>query len=255
MSSSPAGRGATLGRLVAGGPRLSVGMLTADLLALGREMEVLAGSGVELVHVDVMDGVFCPQITLGPPIVRAIRTPLLKDVHLMIDDPLGKVEAFVQAGADMITFHLEGAPHPHRVLQALGSAVNANDPGRGVIRGVGLTPGTPVGAVESLLDELEYLLILAVNPGWGGQSFLAATERRLDQARRLIESSGRPIILGVDGGVTRANIRRVAAMGAEIIVSGSAIFDGGDAAANAAAMLDAMASARPAPSSRGPGRA
>lgn len=241
----------TLDRSLAGGPRLSAGMLTADLLALGQEMDVLAGTGIELVHIDVMDGVFCPQITFGPPIVRALRTPLLKDVHLMIDDPLAKVEAFVQAGADMITFHLEGAPQPHRVLQVLGAATNANDPDRGLIRGVGLNPSTPVEAVEPLLDELDYLLVLAVNPGWSGQSFLPSTERRLDRARRLIESSGRPIILGVDGGVTRDNIGVVATMGADIIVSGSAIFDGGDPAANAAAMLEAVrAAGRPASSGR-----
>ena len=248
MATEPAGGVAALERLLRGGPRLSVGMLTADLLELGRDMGTLAATGAELVHIDVMDGVFCPQITVGPPIVKAIRTPLLKDVHLMIDDPLTKLDAFVQAGADMITFHLEGARQPHRVLQALGAAGNVNDPGRGLIRGVGLNPSTPVDAVEPLLDELEYVLIVAINPGWGGQSFLPGTERRLERARRLIEASGRRILLGVDGGVTRANIDRVAAMGADIIVSGSAIFDGGDVAANAAAMLGAArtASDRPA---------
>ena len=223
-------------------------MLTADLLHLGHELEVLAGTGVGLVHIDVMDGVFCPQITVGPPVVKAIRTPMLKDVHLMIDDPLAKVEAFVQAGADMITFHLEGASQPHRVLQVLGAAVNANDAGRGIVRGVGLNPSTPVDAVEPLLDELDYLLIVAINPGWGGQSFLDSTERRLERARRLIESSGRPIVLGVDGGVSRSNIGRIAGMGADIIVSGSAIFDGGDVTANAAAMTDAVAAAMDAAS-------
>ena len=223
-------------------------MLTADLLHLGHELEILAGTGVELVHIDVMDGVFCPQITVGPPVVKAIRTPMLKDVHLMIDDPLAKVEAFVQAGADMITFHLEGASQPHRVLQVLGAAVNANDAGRGIVRGVGLNPSTPVDAVEPLLDELDYLLIVAINPGWGGQSFLDSTERRLERARRLIESSGRPIVLGVDGGVSRSNIGRIAGMGADIIVSGSAIFDGGDVTANAAAMTDAVAAAMDAAS-------
>ncbi len=221
-------------------------MLTADLLALGQEMGTLAAAGVELVHIDVMDGVFCPPITVGPPVVRALRTPLLRDVHLMIDDPLPKVEAFVDAGADMITFHLEGARQPHRVLQVLGSAINANDPSRGLVRGVGINPSTPVDAVEPLLDELDYLLIVAVNPGWSGQAFIASTERRLDRARRLIESSGRAIALGVDGGVTHANVDRIATMGADIIVSGSAIFDGGDVAANATTLLDAVASGRPA---------
>jgi len=245
MSGPPPGRGTTFERLLDGGPHLSVGMLTANLLSLGQEMEILAATGVELVHIDVMDGVFCPQMTFGPPIVKALRTPLLKDVHLMIDDPLSKLEAFVLAGADIITFHLEGASQPHRVLQALGTAVNVNDAARGLIRGVGLSPSTPIAAIEPLLEELEYVLVLGIHPGYPGQSFIATTERRLDHARRLIESSGRPIVLGVDGGVTRANIGRVAAMGADVIVSGSAIFDGGDVASNAAAMLAAVASARP----------
>jgi ribulose-phosphate 3-epimerase len=231
----------TVERLRSGGPRLSVGMLTADLLRLGAEMELLAGTGIEVVHIDVMDGVFCPQITVGPPVVKAIRGPLIRDVHLMIDDPLSKVDAFVAAGADMVTFHLEGATQPHRVLQALRGAVNANDPGRGLVRGVGLNPSTPVSAVEPLLDEIDYLLIVAINPGYSGQSFIPATERRLDQARRLIEARGRPILLGVDGGVTRANIGMVAGLGTDIIVSGSAIFDGGDVAANARHMLEAVA--------------
>jgi ribulose-phosphate 3-epimerase len=243
MTAAPDGDGPAVRRLLGGGPRLSVGILTADLLALGSEMKRLAATRAELVHIDVMDGVFCPQITVGPPIVKAIRTPLIKDVHLMIDDPLTKVETFVQAGADMVTFHLEGARQPHRVLQALALATNANDPARGVIRGVGLNPSTPIEAIEPLLDELDYVLVVAINPGWGGQSFLPATEGRLERARRLIEASGRPILLGVDGGVTRSNIGRVAGLGADIVVSGSAIFDGTDVSANAAFMLDAVGTA------------
>ena len=235
--------GSTLDRLLEGGPRLTVGMLTADLLHLGDEMAVLEGAGVELVHVDVMDGVFCPMLTVGPPVIKAIRSPVLKDVHLMIDDPLAKVEAFVAAGADMITFQVEGARQPHRVLQVLASARNANDPGRGVVRGIAIVPSTPVGAIEPLLDEVDYVLVLAVNPGWGGQAFIPATEGRLAQARRAIEAAGRAILLGVDGGVTRDNIASVAAMGADIIVSGSAIFDGRAATANAVLMLDKVRTA------------
>ena len=236
---SPEGT-ATLDALPGGAPRLSVGILTANLLALGSELDRLAATGVELVHIDVMDGVFCPQMTVGPPIVAAMRTGLLKDVHLMIDDPLGKVETYVAAGADMITFHLEGARQPHRVLQSLARVTTLRDPARRVIRGVGLNPSTPVEAVEPLLGDLEYVLVLAINPGWGGQSFLPSTEARLDRVRRLIDDSGRPVLLGVDGGVTRANIEHVASLGADIIVSGSAIFDGEDVAANTAFMLDGI---------------
>jgi ribulose-phosphate 3-epimerase len=223
-----------LQQLLEGGPRLTVGILTADLLHLGDELQVLESAGVELVHVDVMDGVFCPMLTVGPAFIKALRTPLIRDAHLMIDDPLSKIDQFVAAGADMITFHLEGADQPHRVLQALGRAKHANDPDRGIIRGVGLNPSTPLAAVEPLLDELDYLLILAINPGWGGQAFLPSTDRRLEQARRIIEASGRPILLGVDGGVTRDNIAHVGTLGADLIVSGSAIFDGTPGAADRA---------------------
>ena len=144
--------GSELARLLDGGPRLTVGMITADLASLGGEIGLLESGGVEMVHVDVADGVFCPLFTVGPPVVKAIRTPILKDVHLMIDDPLEKVEAFVGAGADMITFHVEGARQPHRVLQVLRDATNVNDPARGIIRGVGINPSTPLEVLEPLLD-------------------------------------------------------------------------------------------------------
>ena len=229
--------GPLLGRLLGSGPHLTVGMLTADLLHLGDQLRELETAGVELVHVDVMDGVFCPMLTVGPPVIKALRTPLIRDAHLMIDDPLSKVDQFVAAGADMITFHLEGARQPHRVLQVLGRSTNANDPGRGIVRGVGINPSTPLAAVEPLLDELDYLLVLAINPGWGGQAFLPSTEGRLVEARRMIEASGRPILLGVDGGITRDNIEHVATLGADVIVSGSAIFDGTPGAADRAASM------------------
>jgi ribulose-phosphate 3-epimerase len=150
-------------------------------------------------------------------------------VHLMVDDPLAHVESFVAAGAGVVTVHLEATRHPHRVLQSLA--------GRGVTRGLALNPGTPVAAVEPLLDELELLLVLAVNPGWSGQRFIPATAGRLAAARELI--GDREIMLGVDGGVTRANIDEVAALGADVIVAGSAVFAGGDTAGNARAMLAA----------------
>jgi len=235
--------GPALPYLRQGGPRLTVGMITADLLHLGDEMTVLERAGVELVHIDVMDGVFCPMTTVGPPIVAALRGPILKDVHLMIDDPLPKLDAYVAAGVDLLTFQIEGAPQPHRVLQVLAGAVNRNDPDRGIVRGIAIAPSTPVGAIEPLLDEADYVLVLAVNPGWGGQTFIPATEARLAAARRLIEASGRPILLGVDGGVTRANIARVAGLGADVIVSGSAIFDGTAPAENAAFMVEQVAAA------------
>ena len=128
-------------------PTLSVGVLTANLLDLGAEVRVLEDAGARVVHFDVMDGCFCPMLTVGPPFIKAVKTPLLKDAHLMIDEPLTKVADYVAAGADIVTVHVEATRHLHRVLQQLGQMTNANDPARGIVRGVALNPGTPIEAV------------------------------------------------------------------------------------------------------------
>lgn len=224
-------------------PTLSVGMLTADLLSLGSELAILERAGVGVVHVDVMDGCFVPPLTVGPPIVKALKTTLLKDVHLMIRDPLEKLGDYVAAGADMITVHQESCVHIHRVLQALGGIKHPADPARGIVRGIALNPGTPLETLRPLLPEVEMVLLLAVNPGWGGQRFIPATLERLREVKQIVAASGRDIVVGVDGGVTRDNVESIAAAGAELIVTGSAVFDGKAAAENAEYMKKAVAGA------------
>jgi len=206
-------------------PTISVGILAANLMDLDKDVALLEGTDVKLLHYDVMDGCFCPMMTVGPPFIRATKTSLLKDVHLMITEPLRKVADYVSAGADIVTLHVESDPiHIHRALQSLGEMTNANDPDRGIMRGVALNPGTPVEVVEPLLDEVDLVTVLAINPGWSGQKFIESTSERVAAVRQRVEE--RPILIAVDGGVTMANVRDVAAIGADIVVTGSAIFGG-----------------------------
>ena len=227
-------------RLASLAPTISVGILTADLMALGADLARLDGTGVALLHFDVMDGCFTPMMTFGPPLVKAVRTPLLKDVHLMIDEPLEKLGDYVAGGADVVTVHAESCTHIHRVLQRLGTMENANDPARGIVRGVALNPGTPIAVLEPLLDELDLVHLLAINPGWGGQKFLPATMGRIADVRRLLVRAGRRILLGVDGGITRENVGTLAGSGVDLVVTGSAVFDGKAPAENARTMLAAL---------------
>jgi ribulose-phosphate 3-epimerase len=230
----------SLERLASLAPTISVGILTADLMALGADLARLEGTGVPLLHVDVMDGCFTPMMTVGPPLVKALRTPLLKDVHLMIRDPLEKLADYVSAGADVVTVHVESCTHVHRVLQQLGTMKNATDAARGIVRGIALNPGTPLEAIEPLLDDVDLVLLLAVNPGWGGQRFIPATIDRIARARRLLEAAGRRILLGVDGAITKENIRRLTGTGVDLVVTGSAVFDGKTPTENARYMLAAL---------------
>jgi ribulose-phosphate 3-epimerase len=225
--------------LVDGGPRASVGILTADLANLASEMALLERLGAELVHVDVMDGVYCPQLTVGAPIVKALGPALVRDVHLMVDDPLAKIEPILAAGADIVTVHIERAGHPHRVFRALGE-LHARMTGRDrpLIRGIGLSPSQPVETIEPFLDDVEYVLVLAVDPGWSGQSFIPGTIGRIARVRELLARSERRIALGVDGGVTLANVASLAGLGLDVIVTGSAVFDGHAAEQNGRQMLD-----------------
>ena len=233
--------GTTLDHLRSVCPTVSVGILSADLMALGSELARLEQAGVGMVHVDVMDGCFCPPLTVGAPFVQGLRTPLLKDVHLMVNEPLNKLPDFVAAGADVITVHVEAAVHIHRVLQRLGEMEHSAGSGRGIVRGLALNPGTPLEwLAPPLLDELEMVSILAVDPGWSGQKFSPATISRIARVKERITAAGKDILICVDGGITRDNVSAVAAAGADIVAAGSAVFAGGAVEANAEYMLGAV---------------
>lgn len=225
-------------------PAISVGVLTADMMALGSEVALIEKAGVKLLHFDVMDGCFCPMLTFGPPLIKGIKTSLFKDVHLVVEEPLDKLEPYVAAGADMITVHVEACRNTHRVLQVLKKMTNANDSARGILRGIALNPGTPVEAAQPLLEETDMVTLLAVNPGWGGQKLIGTTWARMERLLELVRKSGRDILVSLDGGITRDNIGDAVRAGADVIVTGSAVFDGKDVAANARAMLATVAEAR-----------
>jgi ribulose-phosphate 3-epimerase len=218
-------------------PRLSAGILTADLTRLGAELAVISGRA-HFAHVDVMDGSFCPQLTVGPAFLAAVASAGVPvDAHLMVDEPARILPEVVQAGAAIVTVHAEASKHPHRTLQEL-TALSASV--RPVIRGYAVNPGTPVQVIEPVLELIDLVLVLAVNPGWSGQAPAANTRRRIDAVRELTLAAGHPILVGVDGGVTLRNAAEVASWGADLVVSGSAIFDGRDAPANLTAMLAAL---------------
>jgi len=230
-------RGSALAAAPDARPLLSAGVITADLTRLGAEMEVIRGRA-HWAHVDVMDGVFCPQLTVGPAFIKAVAsTGVLVDAHLMVEDPLRILPEVVNAGAGIVTVHAESGRHPHRALQELTRLSGDTRP---VIRGYAINPGTPVQAIEPLLDLIDLVLVLAVNPGWSGQAPATNTARRIATAREITRAAGHPVLVGVDGGVTLANAAEVARWGADLVVSGSAIFDGKDAPGNLAAMLSAL---------------
>lgn len=242
------GRDPALPAIADTGAQLSAGVITADLTRLGAEMKVLRGRA-HWAHVDVMDGTFCPQLTVGPSFIKAVAsTGVPVDAHLMVEDPLRMLPEVVHAGAGIVTVHAESGRHPHRALQELTQLCAEIRP---VIRGYAINPGTPVQAIEPVLDLVDLVLVLAVNPGWSGQAPAANTSRRIAAAREICRAADHPVLVGVDGGVTLANAAEVASWGADIVVSGSAIFDGKDAVGNLAAMLAALG-ASPATETKSP---
>ena len=201
--------------------KISPSILAADFACLGEEVTAICKAGCDYVHVDVMDGHFVPNLTIGPGVVKAIKPHASKplDVHLMISPVDAFIDLFAEAGADIITFHPEAGPHPHRTVQAIKAA--------GCKAGISLNPATPIAALEELIEDIDLILVMSVNPGFGGQKFIKTQLEKIRRIRDLITAAGREIELEVDGGVNSKNAEEIIAAGADVLVAGTAVFQNG----------------------------
>lgn len=202
--------------------KIAPSILAADFAALGSAIAAAERGGADLIHVDVMDGHFVPNLTVGPPVVQSLKraTTVPLDVHLMIQDPDRYIESFVQAGATWISVHVEVLPHLNRTLSLIK--------GLGAKAGVAINPSTPLVVLEEVLDDLDYVLVMTVNPGFGGQAFLPRSESKVRSLREMLDRAGRRIPIEVDGGIDLTTVGRIVRAGAEILVAGSAIFHASD---------------------------
>ncbi len=212
--------------------KIAPSILSADFARLGDEVRAIAAAGADYVHVDVMDGHFVPNITIGPLVVDGLRkvTGIPFDVHLMIENPDLYIPEFARVGSDIITVHQEAVAHLHRTVQLIKSF--------GKKAGVSINPATPVSSLEVILDDLDLVLIMSVNPGFGGQSFIESCLPKIEALRKMIDARGLQIELEVDGGVKLDNIGRIAAAGADVFVAGSAVFSSEDYAATIAGLKE-----------------